>query len=110
MISLCRTDGARKDILELIPHSPGKSRAAIDMYTTFPWEALCAEIRKLNVQRQARGQVLQLAASGGSANPSETGESGENLATRFATREQNPLQQQGVTEWRRRESKRVKQR
>lgn len=38
MISLARTEGARKDILELCTHTPRKG-SAIDLYTTFPWEA-----------------------------------------------------------------------
>ena len=43
MISLARTDGARKDILELCTHTPRKSGNTIDLYTTFPWEALCVQ-------------------------------------------------------------------
>lgn len=62
MISLARTDGARKDILELCTHTPLKG-SAIDLYTTFPWEALCEEVLKLKVQRQtSHGEVVQLRA------------------------------------------------
>lgn len=71
MISLARTDVARKDILELGTHTPRKSGSAIDLYTTFPWEALCAEVAKLKVQRHERGQLarLSLAASAAKENP-----------------------------------------
>ncbi len=71
MISLAHTDGARKDILELCTHTPRKSGNTIDLYTTFPWEALCAEVAKLQVQRHERGQLarLPLAASGEKENP-----------------------------------------
>ena len=51
MISLARTDGARKDLLELCTHNPGKGHGTIDLYTTFPWEALCAKVAKLKVSR-----------------------------------------------------------
>ncbi|WPB74143.1 hypothetical protein KYC5002_34565 [Archangium violaceum] len=36
MISLARTDGARKDILKLCTHTRRKSGNTIDLYTTFP--------------------------------------------------------------------------
>ena len=35
MISLARTDGARKDILKRCTHTPHKSSNTIDLYTTF---------------------------------------------------------------------------
>ena len=62
MISLARTDGARKEILELCTHTPRKG-SAIDLYTTFPWEALCEEVSKLKVQRRSDyGDVVPLRA------------------------------------------------
>jgi hypothetical protein len=71
MISLARTDGARRDILDLCTHTPHKSGNTIDLYTTFSWEALCAEVAKLQVQRHERGQLarLPLAASAEKENP-----------------------------------------
>jgi len=51
LISLARTDGARKDILELCTHTPKKG-SAIDLYTTFPWESLCEEVAKLKIHRR----------------------------------------------------------
>jgi integrase len=55
MISLAREDGARKDLLELCTHTP-KRDAAIDVYTEFPWPALCGEVAKLNVRRRPAGE------------------------------------------------------
>jgi hypothetical protein len=51
MISLARTHGARADLLKLCTHGPGKS-SIMDVYTTFPWDALCAEVAKLQVVRR----------------------------------------------------------
>jgi hypothetical protein len=67
MISLARTDGARKDILELCTHTPRKG-STIDLYTTFAWKALCEEVVKLRVQWKAiTGSAVPLlpAAGGG---------------------------------------------
>jgi hypothetical protein len=52
-------------------HTPRKSGTTIDLYTTFPWEALCTEVAKLKVQRHERGQLarLALAASGEKKTP-----------------------------------------
>lgn len=62
MISLARTDGARKDILERCTHTPRKG-SAIDLYTTFPTEALCEEVSKLKLQRRSEhGKVVPLRA------------------------------------------------
>jgi hypothetical protein len=97
MISLARTDGAWKDILELCTHTPRKSASAIDLYTMFPWEALCAEVAKLKVQRHERGQLvrLRLAASAEKESP-EAPDGARGLATSLAAvwrrRESNPRQ------------------
>lgn len=55
----------------LCTHTPRKSGNTIDLYTPFPWEALCAEMAKLQVQRHERGQLvrLPLAASAKKENP-----------------------------------------
>jgi hypothetical protein len=50
----------------------GKARdlISLDIYTTFPWEALCAEVAKLQVQRHECGQLSRLPlASGEKENP-----------------------------------------
>ncbi len=105
MISLARTDGARKDILELCTHTPRKSGNTIDLYTTFPWEALCAEVAKLQVQRHERGQLarLPLAASGGKENPGSP-DGARGLATSLATVSRKAESFPRDAEWRRRES------
>jgi integrase len=54
MISLARMDGAGKDLLEVCTHRPTGGRTAIDLYTTFDWEALCAEVAKLRIALVAR--------------------------------------------------------
>ncbi|MBN2196154.1 MAG: site-specific integrase [Polyangiaceae bacterium] len=54
MISLARSDGARKDLLEVCTHTPGRGQTAIDVYTTFEWPALCAEVAKLQLPMPER--------------------------------------------------------
>jgi hypothetical protein len=143
MISLARTDGARKDLLELCTHNPHKKQSTIDVYTEFPWEALCAEVAKLKVKRQALGQVITLPLAravgddelpgtaeepsphvvpalalvrteSAQSDPAE-GRGGEDasasspsprrgFATSLATSGRKAEQDQGVKEWRRRES------
>jgi integrase len=49
-VSLCLADGARKDILRWVSH--GSTLDIVDMYTTLPWSALCAEIKKLHIPRR----------------------------------------------------------
>ena len=46
-ISLARGDGARADILRWITHGP--TGDIVDLYTTLPWETLCAEVSKLRI-------------------------------------------------------------
>jgi integrase len=57
-ISLARTDGARKDVLETITHGQRGSNI-MDLYTTPPWPLLCEEVAKLKVKPLA-GRVLQM--------------------------------------------------
>jgi len=95
-ITLARTDGARRDILELCTHTP--ERRTIDLYTSFPWESLCAEVAKLNVHREARGQVLTLArAVGAEPMPLEP-------VTSSLHRPLNAADSKEKQQWRRRES------
>jgi integrase len=47
-ITLTREDGARSDLLEAVTHGP-RGRI-IDVYTTWPWPALCAEVAKLRIE------------------------------------------------------------
>lgn len=88
-ISLARTDGARKDILELVTHTPGRSQA-IDVYTSFPWEALCEEVLKLKVHRESPNELIPLAI-------------GDSRYT-LVTADTQPTEIQQLSKWRRRES------
>ncbi len=59
MISLARADGARKDLLEAITHA--QRGDIVDVYTEFPWAALCDEVAKLRVARR-RVEIVELRA------------------------------------------------
>ena len=48
-ITLAQVDGARRDLLETITHGPRGN--IINVYTTFPWPALCAEVAKLKIRK-----------------------------------------------------------
>jgi hypothetical protein len=47
-ITLAQVDGARRDLLKVMTHGPAADDI-INLYTTFPWPALCAEVEKLKV-------------------------------------------------------------
>jgi integrase len=59
-ITLARTDGARKDVLEVITH--GSRGDIVDIYTSLPWQLLCEEVQKLRLERRM-GRVLALRKS-----------------------------------------------
>src|SRR5690242_6328565 len=88
------------------PHNPRKKGSTIDVYTEFPWDALCAEVAKLHVHRRALGQVIELpyAVAANDEGAGEPTGSVLPLATRLATHEPKNQQSQLDTEWRRRES------
>ena len=46
-ISLCRQDGARDDLLKWVTH--GRPPGIMDVYTTPPWPALCAQMQVLDI-------------------------------------------------------------
>lgn len=46
-ITLAQVDGARRDLLETITHGPRGD--IVSVYTTFPWPALCDEVKKLEI-------------------------------------------------------------
>ena len=48
-ISLCRQDGARDDLLKWVTH--GRPPGIMDVYTTPPWPALCAQVQVLDISR-----------------------------------------------------------
>ncbi len=64
MISLCRSNGAIRDILRRATHKPPKE--VIEGYTTYEWQVVCAEVAKHPVARPRAGKVIELmrAASG----------------------------------------------
>jgi integrase len=57
-ISLCRDDGANRDVLRWVTHAP--PREAFDTYTTFAWGTVCAEVARLRVGLKT-GEVVSLA-------------------------------------------------
>jgi integrase len=59
-ISLARTDGARKDVLERVTH--GSRGDIVDLYTELPWALLCEEVAKLKVAL-VEGKVIELQSS-----------------------------------------------
>jgi hypothetical protein len=52
-ITLAQVDGARRDLLETITHGPRGN--IINVYTTFPWPALCAEVAELRIKKVRTG-------------------------------------------------------
>ena len=54
-VTLAQVDGARRDLLETITHGPRGD--IINVYTSFPWPALCAEVAKLKIELR-EGKVL----------------------------------------------------
>jgi hypothetical protein len=63
-ITLARSDGARKDVLEWVTHGPRGD--IVDLYTTLPWETLCAEVAKLRISlREGKVIALPRAANAG---------------------------------------------
>src|SRR5216684_2977300 len=56
-VSLSLADGARKDVLRWITHGPEGD--IVSLYTTLPWDALCAEVAKLRIEPLV-GQLLEL--------------------------------------------------
>jgi len=90
MISLARADGARKDLLEAITHA--QRGDIVDVYTEFPWAALCAEVEKLRIERKT-AQIVELrAVAGGAAGAGPAA----GLATVLATAPPFPLANRGV--------------
>jgi integrase len=69
-ITLAQVDGARRDLLETVTHGPRGD--IINVYTTFPWPALCAEVAKLQIALR-EGKLLE-GDFGGLATPLATRE------------------------------------
>src|SRR5258708_1719425 len=71
-ISLARSDGARKDVLEWVTHGPRGN--IVDLYTTLPWELLCEEVSKLRIDlRMGKVIAFPKAIASGVTSDSEDG-------------------------------------
>jgi integrase len=84
-ITLAQVDGARRDLLETITHGPRGN--IINVYTTFPWPALCAEVAKLRITKVRTG-VAKTGSKSESARRVLDGEP-RSLATGLATAQRN---------------------
>lgn len=62
LITLARSDGAIDSWLRMVTHGP-KGAEMLDVYSSPPWEALCAEIAKVRIELR-QGAVVALAAGG----------------------------------------------
>ena len=47
-ITLTQVEGGRRDLLKVITHG-ASADDIINLYTSFPWPALCAEVAKLSI-------------------------------------------------------------
>jgi integrase len=56
-ITLAQVDGARRDLLQAITHGPRGD--IVSAYTTFPWPALCAEVKELLLELR-EGLLLEM--------------------------------------------------
>jgi integrase len=61
-ISLGLGDGASKDLLRWVTHTPGD---VFDGYTSPPWHSLCAEVAKLRIELREEGEVIPMKAESG---------------------------------------------
>jgi integrase len=59
-VSLALSDGAHKDILRWVTHGPVGD--VMDLYTTLPWPAVCAEVAKLKIDMPPRNTPPATAA------------------------------------------------
>jgi integrase len=55
-ISLCRSDGARKDLLRLITHGR-KMEDVMESYSELEWKRLCRQVQRLKLGPEAAGPV-----------------------------------------------------
>lgn len=61
MITLCRTDGARPDVLERVTHNAANEQ--IDGYTYFGWQPLCEAVSCLRLSPQVIAPTVPLAVT-----------------------------------------------
>jgi hypothetical protein len=79
-ITLAQVNGARRDLLQAITQGPRGD--IVSANTTFPWPALCAEVKKLRLELRER---LLLAMQGLPAALPATQRSARNLWEKTAT-------------------------
>lgn len=79
-ISLCREDGANKELLRWVTH--GVTSDVMDTYTTPTWEALCSQVSVLKLDFR-RGEVIALpkAAAGGGGGSGGGGDGGDHTGS-----------------------------
>ncbi len=65
-VTLARADGARKDLIDLVTHAP--SAEMVDVYSSFDWPTLCAEVAKLKLELRT-GQLVAMPRAVGAADP-----------------------------------------
>jgi hypothetical protein len=52
-ITLAREDGAERDVLRLCTHG-ATGQDVMELYTSFGWSKLCAQVQPLRIERQNR--------------------------------------------------------
>jgi len=57
-ISLARVDGAHRDMLKHVTH--GRRGDIYDMYTTWPWADLCAQVAKLKIGLRGTSPIMSI--------------------------------------------------
>ena len=94
-ISLCLSDGARKEILQWVTH--GRPRAdQMDDYTTLLWAPRCEEVAKLKIRLRSPESAAVACATGEGDRPADVTPDGTNRVTRVGalggiTKDSNPL-------------------
>ena len=88
-ITLARTDGANKDTLRWCTHGP-RPAEMMDLYSSFDWPALCAEVSKLKVGLRT-GTLIALPMAAISGQPR-----GPQVSPRIWTKPRGPSLVQAV--------------
>ena len=70
-ITLARADGARADLLETVSHAPRGD--IINIYTSMPWENLCAEVFKLRIELPQLADIIPIRRAVNAESPEPCG-------------------------------------
>jgi len=70
-ITLARADGARADLLEMVSHAPRGN--IINIYTSMPWENLCAEVLKLRIELPQLADIIPIRRAMNAESPEPSG-------------------------------------